>query len=234
MKHIGIIAIMIVLLTGCAGAAGIQSSLQGRSGELVYLHDSEKIAEKQGGTMKLASFVVDDVLPPITTVRHESSFVLPLLVFNMWKYGYKSNLGAAQIGNDYKSFIRESFVEELKRSGKFAYADDKADLEIDLRVKTIAMDAPIYEQGHFIAAGYFFAWGRYTSAGPVDVIVTAEAICKRDGQELFSREVQGRGRAGVLQGKNLQLGEYTTTMIEALSMAVKGFNETVVREVNKF
>lgn len=234
MKHIWIVAIMIVLLTGCAGAAGIQSSLQGRSGELVYLHDSEKIAEKQGGTMKLASFVVDDVLPPITTVRHESSFVLPLLVFNMWKYGYKSNLGAAQIGNDYKSFIRESFVEEVNRSGKFGYAEDKADLEIDLKVKTITMEAPIYEQGHIIFAVYAIAWGRYTSAGPVDVIVTADVVCKRDGQELFSQEVQGRGRAGILQGKNLQLGDYTTTMVEALSLAIKGFNENLVRELNKY
>jgi hypothetical protein len=232
MKHKWIIGMVIVLLTGCAGTDSLRGSLQGRRGELVYLHDSAKTAEKQGATVKIGSFVVDDVLPPSTTVEEKSSFVLPLIFLNVWKYDYESSLGCAQIENDYKQFIRESFIDELNRTGKFSYAEGNGDIEIDLKIKAVKMAAPIHKNGHFIFAVYAFMWGQYTSAGPVDAVVTADAVVKKDGKELFSRELLGRGRAGVLKGKNLQLGDYTTAMIEAMSLAIKDLNEHIVEEIN--
>ncbi len=232
MKHIWIIGMMIVLLTGCAGTDSLRGSLQGRRGELVYLHDSAKTAEKQGGTVKIGSFVVDDVLPPSTTVEEKSSFVLPLIFLNVWKYDYESSLGYAQIENDYKQFIRESFIDELKRSAKFSYVEDNGDMEVELTIKGITMAAPIHKNGNVIFAVYAVSWSQYTSAGPVDVVVTANVVLKKDGKELFSRELLGRGRAGVLKGKNLQLADYTTAMIEAMSLAIKDLNEHIVKEIN--
>jgi hypothetical protein len=232
MTYIWSIILTSVLLSGCAGTAALQSTLQSRSGELVYLHDTPPVPDKRKGTLKLGSFVVDDVLPPATTVQKESGFLLPLLVFNMWKYGYTSSLGAAQIANDYKTFMRESLVEELKRSSTFAYADDQADIEIDLKIKTVAMNAPIERNGHFLFAVYAVSWGDQTLAGPVDVVMTADAVWKQDGKELMTREVQGRGRAGILGGRIVQMEDYTTAMIEALSLAIKDLNENLVKEIN--
>jgi|CXWL01.1.fsa_nt_gi hypothetical protein len=233
MKKIWIAALMGVLFTGCAGVDSLQESLRNRSGNLLYLHDSLKTAEKQGGTLKIGTLSIDDFLPPSTTVKEESGFFLPLLVVNVWKYGYQSSLGSAQIANDYKLFIRESLVEELKRSAKFSYVEEHGDMELDLKIKEITMAAPIYKNGNFLFLFFSIAYSQNISAGPVDVVVKADALIRKNGKELFSQEFQGNGRAGILQGANIQLEDYTIAMIEALSLAIKGLNENIIKEVNK-
>jgi len=69
-------------------------------------------------------------------------------------------------------------------------------------------------------------------AGPAEVQVTADAVLKKEGKEIFRQEFRGRGNTGLLQGKNLDIGDFTTAMIEALSSALKNLNENVVREIN--
>ena len=105
---------------------------------------------KQSGTVRVGSIVVDEVLPQATSVTEKSGFVLPLLVVNLWKYDYQSQLGQSQLTNDYKAFIRESFVEELKRSGKYNYVEDQSEMEIDLKIKTISMTAPMRKTGNVV------------------------------------------------------------------------------------
>ena len=233
MKKFWILALMGVLLTGCAGVDSLQESLRNRSGNLLYLHDSAKTTEKQGATLKVGTFIIDDFLPPSTTVKKESGFFLPLLVVNVWKYDYQSSLGSAQIGNDYKRFIRESFIEELKRSGKFSYVEENGDMELGLKIKEITMAAPIRKVGNFLCLFLTISYSEAFSAGPVDVVVKADVLIKKDGKELFSQEFNGNGSAGVLQGANIQLEDYTIAMIEALSLAIKSLNGNIIKEINK-
>jgi len=223
----------MMLIAGCGGAAGLESSLQSQHGSLAYLYDSEKVSVKQGETLRIGSVVVDDVLPTMTSVREESGFVLPLLFVNIWKYEYQSRLGYSQLSNDYKAFFKESFIEELKRSGKFNYVDDHGDMEIDMKVKGISMTAPMRKVGNVIFAVYAVAYSQSIWAGPAEVLVTADAVLKRDGKEIFNQEFRGIGRTGVLQGRNLNISDFTTAMIEALSLSVKNLNENIVREINK-
>jgi hypothetical protein len=236
MKYI-LKATLIILVAGCASTGSFQRNLQSNTGELTYLHDSVKVAEKQSGTLKIGSFVVDDVLPASTTVEKKEGSLLPLLFVNTWKYYYQSSLGYEQITNDYKKFIQESFVEELKRSAKFRYVEDKGDMEIDIRIKTITMTAPIHQNGMFMFLLVAFSYINNTSAGPVDVVVTADAVVKKEGKPLWSKEFQGKHKINVLngnytnqQGKLLQ--DYTTAMIEDLSVAIKNLNENIVKEIN--
>jgi hypothetical protein len=223
---------MILALTGCGGAENLALQLQGRNSELMYLHDSKAVTDKGAQTIRVASFDVEEKLPPVTTVEQESSFVLPLLVVNMWEYGYKSQLGVAQIGNDYKAFMREQLVDELKRSSKFQYVEEPADLNINVHLTNMVMNAPIKQKTNVIFLLLAVGWNSFTVAGPVDVILTAETRCQRDGKESSPVQVQGRGRAGVLQGKKLQIGDYTPAMVEAFSLAIKSLNDTIVKTVN--
>jgi uncharacterized lipoprotein YmbA len=223
----------VVLVTGCGGAAGLESSLQSQHGPLAYLHDSEKISEKQAETLRIGSVTVEDVLPETTTVKEESGFFLPLLVVNIWKYDYESRLGRAQLSNDYKAFIKDSFIEELRRSGKYNYVDDHGDMEIDLRIKEITMTAPMRKTGNVIFVLYAVSYHQTIWAGPAEVFVTADAVLKKDGKEIFNQEFRGRGKTGMLQAKKPNLQDFTTAMIEALSSALKNLNESIVREINK-
>lgn len=226
------IVIGLFFLTGCGGAAGLQRTLEDRKGELLFLHDSQKVPDKHSETVKISSFVVDDVLQANTTVEQKSGYIIPLLFFNFWKYEYQSSLGYMQVKNDYKNFIRESFVEELERSGKFRHVEDQADLEMDVEVKNITMSAPIVKTGNFLFVVFAWGFGHNTSAGPVDVVVTANVALKKDGKELFNREFQGKCRTNVLSGTSIKMEDFTMAMIEGLSLAIKDLDENIVKEMN--
>jgi hypothetical protein len=236
MKYILTIA-AFVLVAGCASTGSIQFNLQGSEGELTYLHDSTNVANKNGSTLRVKSFVVDDVLPPSTTVQKTAGSVLPFLFVNTWEYDYQSSLGYEQIKNNYKKFIQESFVEELKRSGKFRYVEDKGNMEIDIKIKKVHMSAPIHERGNFLFLVFAASFGEQTTAGPVDVVVMADAILTKNGKTVFSKEFQGKGKTNVLNAnytnKRVKLLEdYTLAMIEGLSVAIKNLNENIVKEIN--
>lgn len=114
MRHKGLsLVFMGLTFAGCGHAGTIALELQGRNSELMYLHDSKAVTHKDADTIRVASFDVQEKLPPMTTVEQESSFFLPLLVVNLWESQYKSQLGAAQIGNDYQAFMREQLLELL-------------------------------------------------------------------------------------------------------------------------
>lgn len=232
MKPLSLVAISAILCGGCGGALGIENHLKSQNGPVAYLYDSEKIAVKQTGTVRIGSVVVEDLLPPATKVTEQSVFVLPLLVVNVWKFDYQSQLGQASITNDYKAFIKDSFIEELKRSGRYTYVDDQSDMEIDVTIKHLSMTAPVRKSGNFIFALYAFAYSQGYYAGPAQVLITADAVLKKDGREIFKQEIGGIGRSGMLQGPRLRIGDFTTAMIEALSLSVKNLNENIVREVN--
>ncbi|MCG3110695.1 MAG: hypothetical protein MCM46_02615 [Candidatus Manganitrophus sp. SB1] len=232
MKKLWIL-VAIFFLTGCAGATGLQRTLEVSSGELLFLHDSEKVPDKQTETVKIASFVVDDILQPNTTVEKKSGYIVPLLFLNFWKFEYQSSLGYAQIKNDYKKFIQESFVQELERSGKFRQIEDQADLELDIEVKNVTMSAPIVKTGNFLFVVVAWGFGYNTLAGPVDVVTTANVALKKDGIELFSKEFHGNSRTNILSGTNIKIEDYTLAMIEGLSLAIKDLHENIVEEINK-
>lgn len=232
MKKLSVI-LLCAVLAGCAGTASLRYTLEQRKGALAYVHDSEKIAVKKPNTLAISSFTVDDVLTPDTVVKRKSSFVLPLLFFNMWKQEDQARLGYSQIENDYKQFLRESFVEEVKRSGACAYREDRGDVALDVRIKKIEMSAPIIQYGNFIFAVFFFAFGSDTKAGPVDVSVNADVRAIKGSDVVFTRELKGSFRTNILAGKNANLKDFTTAMIEGVSMAIKNLNENIVKEINK-
>jgi hypothetical protein len=41
-------------------------------------------------------------------------------------------------------------------------------------------------------------------AGPAQVLITADAVLKKDGREIFKQEIGGIGRSGMLQGPRLR------------------------------
>ncbi len=232
MKKLSLMLILAVL-AGCAGTASLQHRLEEGKGSLVYVHDSEKVSDKKAGALSISRFIVDDVLAPNTIVENKSRFVLPLILVNIWKQEDQARLGYAQLENDYKKFFRESFIEELKRSGTYAIRDERGDLILEVTIKKIEMSAPINQHGNFIFALFFFAFGSQTTAGPVDVSVAADVQATRGDAVVLTKELKGNFRTNILTGKNANLNDYTTAMIEGVSMAAKDLNEKIVKEINK-
>ncbi len=231
MKRL-VLPLLFAVLAGCAGTASIQRTLEDGKGPLVYVHDSAIVADKKAGTLTISSFTVGDVLAADTSVKNKSSSVLPFLFFNTWKQQDQARLGYAQVENDYKQFLRESLVEEFKRNSFYELRNDHGDVAVDVTIKKIEMSAPIYQQGTFIFLVFFFAGGSQTIAGPVDVTVDADVRASRGGDVVLAKELQGSYRTNILKGRNAILQDYTVTMIEGMSLAVKKLNEKIVQEIN--
>ena len=210
----------------------MQRTLEDRKGTLAYVHDSAVVAAKKAGTLTISGFTVGDVLAAETSVMNKASSVLPLLVFNTWKQEDQARLGYGQVQNDYKQFLKESLVEEFKRNSFYELRNNDGDVAIDVTIKKIEMSAPINQQGNFIFLLFFAAWGTQTVAGPVDVNVIADVRASRGGAVVMEKELQGSHRTNVLKGKNAILQDYTLTMIEGMSQAVKKLNEKIVQEIN--
>jgi len=229
-------AMALVLLVGCVGAGGFESRLASHSGEVMYLHEARATERQPGTTVSLATFTVEQRLPPATTVQRTGGFVVPLLFVNVWRGEYRSTLGAAQISNDYVQFMKDSFAEELKRSAKFAFTDHDGDVQVDVKVTNIEMNAPIVESGNFLFLLIAFGHSRSVHAGPVEVVVSGEAVARKGGQEVLRKPILGGSRTGGLPRKNRTIedlmADYTAAMIEGLSLAVKRFNDAIVAEVN--
>ena len=173
-----------------------------------------------------------------TAVKRTSAYFVPLLFVNFWKEDFQCTLGSAQIKNDYKEFMRESFIVELKRSSKFEYAAESAEMTLVIRVKKIDMSAPVNTKGNLLIPIYAFFYNRHAMAGPVDVTVYADVILKKGSVELFIRELQGKYRADILKREqNVSMANYlkdfTPAMIDGLSLAIKDLNEKIVKEINQ-
>lgn len=229
---LGVFAVCL-LLSGCMSVDSIRNKLEDRTSEMMYVHDSEKVQQKKSGTVQIGSFIVDNILPEEMSVRRMSSAVYPFIFVNIWKQELQSGLGYSQIKNDYKQFMKDHLIEELKRSCQFGYGEHGGNFVLDVYVKKVEMAAPIYQRGNFLFLVVAVAAGTMTAAGPVDVDIQADVKLKNGEAEVWKKELHGKYKTNILSGKNVALQDYTTAMIEGLSMAVKDLNEKIVNDVNQ-
>jgi hypothetical protein len=142
-------------------------------------------------------------------------------------------LGYDRLENDYKAFMRERFLAELKRSGAHELRDGDADLNVSVRIRKIELSAPIRHQGTFFFFFLIFGGGHYYEAGPVNVAVQADVTMERAGAVVLSGAFVGKHATNILAGKDARLPDFTIAMIEGVSMAVKDLNERIVAATNR-
>ncbi len=224
------------LLGGCMGTTGLELRLQARQGELMYLRDAGAV-ERDAGTVSIDALAVEHALPPTTTVKRTGGWVVPLVLIDAWMGKYECTLGSAQILNEWGPFVKDSLVEDLRRGARYALVEKGGDLRIEVKVAKVAMKAPVVEDGHFAFLLVAATWGKSIRAGPVDVAVEGEVVARRGGREVLRKAILGTARTGNLRRKDNDLdafvADFTTAMIEGLSLAVKDFNGSVVDEVNR-
>jgi len=241
MKKIILFAIMMVYLaTGCARTAELQSNMDYRTDELTYEYMSKQLVEKKESSLSIGSFVVEDVLPPDATVVKTSSILVPLLFLNIWRYKYQANLGHDRIVNDYKAFMKESFVQEVKQGSLFSYAENQGDFSVEVTINKVEISAPIKQSGGINFLPLAFGWNENFSFGPLDVAVHSDVIVKYDGVVVSNRKVQGKYKTDI-DVKNpvweridfgVLMQDYTSVMIDSLSLAIRDLNQNIVTMIN--
>lgn len=226
-----LLAALAALAAGCANTGGLQAQLRSGRAELMYLQDPP-VAERQPSTVGLGKVTVEAALPAETTLEKVGGFPVPLLFVNFWKYDYRASLGTARLANDLPGFTRQSLAEALRRGARYAWAEEGADLQVEATVRTVTLRAPMQQSGNFLFLVFAWSWSSSVGAGPAEAIVEGEVVLRRGGQEVLRRPVKGQARTGVLQGAHAKVEDYTSTMAEAVSLAVKDFDAQVVAAVN--
>lgn len=223
------ISLMAFLVTGCTSAAEIQKIMRMRNDELKYEYDN-KAAEKRGGTIEVRSFIVDDVLPPDTIVKVKN-LVIPLIVIDYARHEYQCKLGYHEIVNDYKKFMRNSFIEDLIQNSVYAYVENQGALTVDIHIKKVDLSGTFTSWWGFSFLPFLLIGKDEGGAELVDVDIQAEAIMKKDQTVVFSGDVHGKH--AVRARKIVASTEYTTMMIESLAAAVKNLNANVIQAINQ-
>lgn len=226
----------LALLLGCAGTSSIQRTLQRRQGDLLYLHDFAP-PERRSGTVGLTSFAAPALLPPETTVERTSSFVLPLLLLNLWTHGYRATLGTPQIRGDLEQALREALVEDLRRGSRLAYVEGAGDVTLDVRVEEAMVLSPSVKTGSFylIPIGTFALVGGAGSGyhtGRTEAVLRATLIAKRAGTEVLNRSIRAQALVSMPRWRSPRIDDHTILMIEALSLAARDLNRRIVEEVD--
>jgi hypothetical protein len=65
------------------------------------------------------------------------------------------------------------------RPAKLEYVEHNGDMEIEVRVKTITMSAPMHKKGIFLFLGFAFSFDENVFAGPVDVVGSQMRLSKK-------------------------------------------------------
>lgn len=249
MKKIIIFSVVMILATGCAETMEtmIERNLANRTEELTYKNTANTPVEKKAGTLSIGSFVVEDVLPPDTTVVKTSGIVVPLLIINSWRYIYQVNMGYDRIINDYKEFIKESFVEEVKQSSILDYVEKQGDFAVDVTVYKIQIAAPIVKSGAVFITPLGAGGGDKFEFGPLAVDVQANVVLRRNDAVLINKNVGGIYKTDIFDPSQESIGQegrqesvdsevliqdYTSFMIDGLSLAISDLNKNIVTMID--
>lgn len=222
---------MVIIVSGCAGTTTIRETMNLRKDELSYERQSGTIPDKTAGTVSIGSFVVEDVLTADTVVERTSTFILPLLLVNFWNNELIVKPGHKQIVNDYREFLRQSLIDEIRASGNHIYQNQGSEYTLDVAIKKINIFAPVYQQGSMIVF-YIILGGSRTTAGPAYIEIVADVTLKRGKDILFNKPFQGKYKTPALTERKILWQEYTSILINGLSLAIKDMNSAVVKALN--
>lgn len=217
-------------LAACTSTANLERAVQSRAGSLGYVPTSMRTPTKDR-TLAITSFVAEDLFDRVTTVKRTSTFFLPLVVFNLFKSRDNVQLGQAQLKSDYRQFFKSSLLEEIERSGRYKIKDVPADFGLNVKIRSVDISAPINQSFLLVFPVYIIFWQSQLEAGPADVKITAEMRITKDQTVLVSQDVKGIYQTSVF-GKGA-LPDYSSALMQAVSMATKDLNENIVAELNR-
>ncbi|HSB19465.1 MAG TPA: hypothetical protein VLD85_05600 [Anaeromyxobacteraceae bacterium] len=188
---------------------------------------------RQPPTVGLGEVVVEPRLPPETLVEKTSGWTVPLLFVNLWKAEYRCQLGAAQLNTDLATFSRQSLAEHLRSGSRHVWADQGAELQVDVAVRKVTMEARLREAGHLLIPVFFFMYENAIRAGPAQVTIEAEVVVRRNGQEVGRRALTARGMALPPKERPWRTENYTMVMAASLTAAMDELGDQVVTVVDE-
>ncbi|HMI66164.1 MAG TPA: hypothetical protein VK517_09025 [Cyclobacteriaceae bacterium] len=166
----GLVIILLALLnSSCSPYSRLYNDFTKGQSSIQYIHTSGKEGKKnEKGIFIDKPFLSDRKFNSSANVHKINSSVVPLLVFNSWKYQYECAIGPPMIKENLPRFIQTSFLEESERSGTFRIdtLSSPASLSLEIDVDSLAAKGPYDNTGYFIYLFFGYSYQVHEHAGP--------------------------------------------------------------------
>ncbi len=234
-----IIALMMLVLGGCTSSGKIQKCFTERPHHLYYLHDSKVVPDKLPVNVSVSVSDQQIQIPEYTEIKRTKGWVIPLLVFNMWKSENECTLGSDMLDQNLGSAVCHSLCREIERSGNFL-ADTlrEADYHLEVQLNRIESSGPYSSSGFFYFLLFFYGFGYSDIAGPAISDVEISYELRKGGVTVLENTLSAQiitDPINLRVSNNTQLiRHYATSMTECIAHNLKQINEDLVGELNTY
>jgi hypothetical protein len=236
MRNI-VLAILVLLLVSCSETNMLQSSLRKFNSSVEYLHDSPAtncVRDKQV-YVNISNAPIDSAI----TVSKLKELLLPLIVFDYYNIEMKVNLGQTSIQENYNNFFFNSIAKESNRSGCFNVTDEKTNDSIytlDLNIDTCITTSNYRKSFVFMYLFFAYSYSYNESGSPAETNLQVSAKLRKGDSLIYEKKYRiKRTQPFVTQpglNSNNLRSDFTTNMVEALSLSSKNCIEQIVDDVN--
>ena len=229
-----------MLLFACAPTKEIYRGLAKQPVSLSYLYDSPIATQGSSVTVGMSPPALSAAgIRQVSHLEKTKSRVLPLLVYNHWKNEFIYTLGKASAQEEITSFVREAWLAESYRSGLYLPDTNMvADLLLEIEIERAYARGPYKADGVCIFALIAYSYAEWEYAGPGIAYSRFIYRLKKGETVLWEKATESTHSSELLnnQVKTVQKlrEDYTTHLVESLSLTFKDNIEEVVREVNKY
>ena len=231
------IALLALVLVSCSETKMLQKSLRTFNSSISYLHDSPTSSCPR--TKQVLINIQNTPLDTVTTVSRLPGLVLPFIFFNYFETNLKVKLGQSSIQEDYTNFIKSSLSEESKRSGCFSVTNQitndstyTLDLTID-SCNTVSKYSRTYMFMYLVIA---YSWSWSESGSPAETNLQLSAKLRKGNTLLYEKKYAVRRTQPFINStrvnSNKLRADFTTNMVEGLSLSTKECTEQIVADIN--
>lgn len=230
------------LIVSCTSTKQIQRNLNSDNYSIHYLMDSKISDIKNNVTVSIDSVKFNNnSIKDSTIVIHNRSWVLPLVLVNIWNSQNTCIMGKSMIEEDIPKFIRKSIINEINRSANFKVDTvGSSEYKIDISIDEIKTEGLYVSKGFFYFALFVYGFSYSDVAGPATSTLTISYKLKKDYQVVHSNTFNSEKitdteliREIYSDTKTLQQ-DYAISMVAANSYNFKNVIELIVNDINTF
>lgn len=236
MRNIAL-AVLSLLLVSCSESKMLQSSLMKFNSSIAYLHDSP--ASNYPRNKQVSIILNNTPLDTVTSVSKISTLVLPFIIFDYYDAKMKVKLGQSSIQEDYNTFFTGSLTEESKRSGCFDVTDQQtADSVYTLALTIDTCNTLSQYRKNFLFMYLFIAYSySYSESGsPAETTLQVTAKFSKGSSLVYEKKYNIKRTQPFINpsrwNSNKLRADFTTNMVEGLSLSTKECIEQIVADVN--
>ncbi|MFQ3579045.1 MAG: hypothetical protein SNJ71_02760 [Bacteroidales bacterium] len=135
---------------------------------MAYIMDSKIADSKDSISVRVDNILFSpNIMSDTTKIKREKSWFLPLVLVYIWNSQNKCIQGKSMIEEDIPSFLKNSLISEINRSGKFNVDTlGKSDYSLELSIDEIKTEGPYVSSGFFYFALYVYGYSYSDRAGP--------------------------------------------------------------------